>query len=248
MPFSDTIGMINPAPAHFEPTQWSVVLAAAGPNASEAGRALEKLCRDYWPPLYTYARRNGYSVHDAEDLTQGFFEQLLEKNYLGSARPEQGRFRSFLLASFKNFAKNDWNYQQRQKRGGGTKMFSIEEAVSKHRCDLEPPHHLTPDKAFDRRWAWTVVGRVLERLRSDWTTAEKGELFEDLKPFLEQKKGASHAQIAAKYGITENTVTVAISRLRKDYRELLRKEISRTVRDPADIEEELRYLVTALGN
>ena len=228
----------------FDTTHWSVVLTAAGPDFERGRRSIATLYQAYLRPLYAYARRQGKSRENAMDLTQGFFERLLEKNSLAGVRPQHGRFRSFLLAAFKHFMTNEWHHDHRQKRDAA-KTLSLDDP-----CFMadDPPDHLTPDKAFDRQWALTVIDRVMETVAVEWVATNKAGLFQDLKPFLEDKKATPHAELAIKYHISENAISVAISRLRKQYRTALLKEIARTVNDPAEVEDELRFLIAALSS
>jgi RNA polymerase sigma-70 factor (ECF subfamily) len=208
---------------------------------------LEKLCRAYWYPLYAYVRRDGHSTHKAEDLTQAFFERLLDKNFLANVRPEHGRFRAFLLTALKHFIVNEWHAGQAQKRGGGCRIVSFDDPNSELRYEVESADHLTPELLFHKRWALTVVQRVMAKLEAEFRDEKKADLFDDLKGFLVEKKATSHAKIAARHDISVNSVGVTICRLRKRYAELLREEIAETVKDPAEINDEIRFLIKALG-
>ncbi len=236
-----------PERERFNTTHWSVVFSAADRESPKAEQALEKLCHAYWYPLYAFVRRSGHSPHEAEDLTQGFFERLLSRNFLASARPESGRFRSFLLAALKNYIINEWQASRAQKRGGKRQFISLDEQSAEGRYQIEPADHLTPEHLFDRRWALTVMQRVMERLQAEYAAAGKTALFDELKGFLAEKQPTPHAEIAAKHGISANAVCVAIHRLRHRYAGLLREEISHTVKDPADVDDEIRHLIAALG-
>src|SRR5690242_8628727 len=156
--------------ANFTPTHWSVVLAAAGrADSTHARDALERLCRNYWLPIYAFIRRQGHNPHDAQDLTQEFFTRLLERNYLAGANREKGRFRSFLLASVKHFLANEWDKATAQKRGGGRVPISIDTAMAESSCKLEPADAVTAEKLFERRWALALLEQVLRRLREEYT-------------------------------------------------------------------------------
>ena len=236
------------APQAFVTTHWSQVLLAADHHSPDSAPALEKLCRAYWSPLYYYLRRDGRSSHEAEDLTQAFFARLLERNSFAAATPERGRFRSFLLTALKNFVVNEWRSRHAEKRGGHLQILSLDAQTTEGYYVADPGAHLKPEVLFDKQWALTVIERVLDRLRSEYAAIGKADLFEDLKYFLAAKKGTPHADLAAKHGITASAIGVAIHRLRQQYAQLLREEIAATVNDPSEIDDEIRYLISALGN
>ena len=237
-----------PQDARFRTTHWSAVLAARDKNSSQARQALAELCRSYWYPLYAYIRRRGNNPTDAEDLTQGFFERLIEKDFLGDLTPGMGRFRSFLLTALKHFLTNEWDRAQTRKRGGGLVIFSIESQEAEERYQFEPVEHVTPETLFEQRWALTVLERVLARLRQEFVASEKAELFDQLKVFLsaDQPEG-SYGEVAARTGLKEGTVKVAVHRLRRRYGELLRAEIAETVDELGEVEDEIRHLIGALA-
>lgn len=244
-------GPFEPEPARdpdFRTTHWSVVLAAREGDSSQAQRALTELCRTYWYPLYAYIRRRGHGPADAEDLTQGFFERLLEKDYLGDLTPGRGRFRSFLLASLKHFLANEWDRAQTRKRGGGLVHFSLDEQDVEDRYRIEPVEDRTPETLFEQGWALTVLDRVLARLRAEFRSGERAGLFDELKPFLtsEPPEGA-YGAIAARSGRKEGAVRVAVHRMRHRYGQLLRAEIAQTLTDPAEVEDEIRHLLSVLA-
>ena len=237
-----------PAAMSFTPTHWSVVLAAGGSDSTHARTALEKLCRAYWPPIYSFVRRQGHSPHDAQDLTQEFFARLLEKNYLADVDRSKGRFRSFLLASLKHFLANEWDKSQAQKRGGGQILIPFDVATVETSCGFEPADNSSADKIFERRWALTLLDQVLRRLRAEYARDGKEKLFEQLKPTLtEASREVRYAEIAERLGTSEGAVKVAVHRLRHRYRELLRAEIAETVASPAEVEDEIRNLFAALA-
>ena len=235
------------APHAFVTTHWSQVLLAAGHHLPNSAQALEKLCQSYWPPLYCYLRRDGRTSHEAEDLTQAFFARLLERNSLATAAPERGRFRNFLLTALKNFVVNEWRSQHAQKRGGHLQILSLDAESTEGYYIAEPGDHLTPEVFFDKRWALTVIEKVMDQLRGEYAKIGKAALFEDLKTFLAAKKATPHAELATKHGIPVSTLGVIIHRLRQRYAELLREEIATTVNDPSEIDDEIRYLIAALG-
>jgi RNA polymerase sigma-70 factor (ECF subfamily) len=239
---------IKPTCERFVTTHWSQVVLAANYHSPDSAQALEKLCRAYWPPLYCYLRRGGRSPHEAEDLTQGFFAQLFERNSLAAASADRGRFRNFLLTALKNFVVNEWRSQHTQKKGGQFQILSLDAQTNEGLYVAEPGDHLTPEVLYDKHWALTVIERVMDRLRGEYTAIGKNGLFEDLKYFLVAKKGTPHAELAQKHGFPVSTIGVIIHRLRDRYGELLREEIASTVSDPAEIDGEIRYLISALGN
>ena len=237
----------TPAPGDiFATTHWTVVLAASRRSAPEADRALEELCRTYWYPLYAYVRRQGYSKEDAEDLTQGFFARFLERNYLEAVSSEKGRFRAFLLAALKHFLANEHDRAGRQKRGGGVAPLSLDWQDADTRYRIDPSDQLSPDRLYDRAWATTLLEQVIARLRAECLSEGKAKVFEQLKPFLMAgKDDIPYAQAATSLGVNEGAARVAVHRLRRRYRELLRQEVAQTLSDPADLEEELRALFRA---
>ena len=232
----------------FTTTHWSVVLAAGHCGSPNAVEALEKLCRAYWPPLYTYARRLGRSAEEAQDLTQEFFARLLEKNYLEAADPEKGKFRSFLLTAFKRFLANEWDRANREKRGGGRQLISLDETDGENRYLAEPADTMTPEKAFERRWALRLLEEVLNRLEKEYAAAGKKKVFEELQILLTGEKTQSpYAEIAARLRMSEGTLKVTVHRLRQRYRDLLRLEVGNTVASPAEIDGEIRHLFAAIS-
>jgi RNA polymerase sigma-70 factor (ECF subfamily) len=246
---SGELASAKPAPrASFCTTHWSAVLTARDKDSSQASQALAELCRTYWYPLYAYIRRRGHAPADAEDLTQSFFERLLEKDYLGDLTPGAGRFRSFLLAALKHFLANEWHRARTQKRGGGMVTFSLDDQDAEQRYRFEPVDQVTPDALFQRRWALTVLERVLANLREEFVAAEKAELYDQLKVFLSGHPGSSYAEIALRTGLKEGNLKVAVHRLRRRYGELLRAEIADTVDDPREVEDEVRHLIAALSD
>ena len=232
----------------FATTRWTVVLAAGGPGSPSADVALEELCRTYWYPLYVYVRHRGHSPEDSEDLTQAFFSRFLAKNYLAGLDSNRGRFRAFLLASLKHFLANEWDRSQRQKRGGGAALLSLDYHGADTRYQIDPPDNLSPDKLYDRAWATTLLERVIARLREENQNEERAGHFEQLKSYL--MVGASDIPYTAAAGalaMSEGTVRVAVHRLRRRYRELLKQEIIQTLADPSQAEEEMRALMGAFA-
>jgi RNA polymerase sigma factor (sigma-70 family) len=235
--------------APFANTHWSIVLAAANKeNPSRALESLEALCRIYWNPLYAYARRDGATPHDAQDLTQEFFARLLEKDYLASVDKSKGRFRSFLLAAFKHFISNERDKARAQKRGGGIVPISIDAQTAETRCSHEPAQVMTADKIFERQWALALLEQTTTRLRDEYEADGKLRLFDELKVTLTEPRGSvAYATLAANLGMSEGAVKVAVHRLRVRYREVLWAEVAATLADPADTEDELKLIFAALS-
>ncbi|MGD0744477.1 MAG: RNA polymerase sigma factor [Verrucomicrobiota bacterium] len=232
----------------FATTHWTVVLAAGKRHSPQSDRALEELCRTYWFPLYAYVRRRGHNKEDAEDLTQAFFARFLKKNYLANLSAERGRFRAFLLASLKHFLANEWDKSQRQKRGGGVTPLSLDWQSANTQFQIAATAEPGPDKAFDREWAVALLAKVIERLRAESEADGRGKQFAELKVFLTAGQGeVSHADAAQKLGMDETAVRVAVHRLRKRYRQLLRDEIAQTLANAADVDEEMRALFGAFS-
>jgi RNA polymerase sigma factor (sigma-70 family) len=230
----------------FATTHWSVVLTAQG-ESSAAQEALEKLCRTYWRPIYGFVRRQGVGTEDAKDLTQGFFALLLERRDLDAVRKEKGRLRSYLLTSLKHFLASEQRRAMAIKRGKGQRLVPLEELSAIEGIEMEPAHHLSPDRLYERRWASTLMEQVLRRLKNEYSTAGNTALFDWLKQLLLDEPGApSRAEVAARLGMTENAVWQALHRFRHRYQVLLREEISHTVAIASDIEDELRHLISVL--
>ena len=244
MPFSDSEPAERLPQSHrFNTTHWSVVLAAATLDSPAATESLQQLCRTYWYPLYAYVRRKGHDPEDAQDLTQQFFARLLQGNRLALADPQRGRFRTFLLSALQNFLVNEWVKASREKRGGGIAFVPLFNEYPENLYAVEPVDERTPETIYEQRWAAAVIARVMERLRAEYRGARE-RFFEALKDFAwGDKAGTSHAEIAVALGLTEGAVRVAVHRLRRRYRELLREQIAQTVANDAEVEDELRYLV-----
>jgi RNA polymerase sigma factor (sigma-70 family) len=234
----------NSEPRDFRTTHWSMVLRAGDSQSPDSARALERLCRTYWYPLYAFVRRKGHSHEEAQDLTQGFFEKLLAKDYLADADRQRGKFRTFLLTSFSHFLANEWDRSRTLKRGGNVVLVSLEaEAEAEERYKLEPVDNASADKIFEQRWAHTLMATVLERLAAE-TEAKR---FEALKNFLMGDDTESYAGAAAQLGISVAAVTSAIHRLRARFGVLLRDEIGNTVASPEEVEDEIVHLMNVLA-
>jgi RNA polymerase sigma factor (sigma-70 family) len=235
-----------PGASRFPTTRWSVVVAAGDPRPEQARSALVSLCEHYWYPLYAYLRRCGYPSDQAKDLTQEFFVRVLEGRYLDRADPEKGRFRSFILTSLKFFVADQADRDRARKRGGGM-VVPLEVSSGEERYQREPAHDETPERIFERRWALSLLDRVIEKLRNEFVQNGRAEHFERLKIFLLGQSDAPYAALAREMNTSEGALKVAIHRLRKRYRELFRQEIADTVADPAEVESELRFLAATLA-
>ena len=222
------------------------MLTAQG-ESSVAQEALEKLCRTYWRPIFSFVRRQGVGREEAEDITQGFFAQLLERGSLSAVRKEKGRLRSYLLGALKYFLADEQRRAMAIKRGKGQRLIPLEELRANEQLEMEPADPMTAEMIYERRWASTVLERVLSRLKDEYRAAGNATLFDSLKELLPDEPGApSQAEIAARLGMTENAVRQAFHRFRQRYQVLLRDEIAQTVATPGDIEDELRHLISVL--
>jgi len=232
--------------AAFTTTHWSVVLEAQGESPA-AQDALEKLCRTYWRPIYSFVRRQGTGAEDAEDLAQGFFALLLERKDLITVRKEKGRLRSYLLTSVKNFLADEARRALALKRGKGQRLIPLDDIREGELVDLERSDRLTADQIYERRWAFTVLEQVMARLQDEYRSAGNLRFFEQMKKMLMDEPGRlSQAQVATEFDMTENAVKQAFFRFRQRYQALLREEIANTVATPGDVEDELRYLISVV--
>jgi DNA-directed RNA polymerase specialized sigma24 family protein len=230
----------------FTTTHWSVVLEAQGESPA-AQEALEKLCRTYWRPIFAFLRRQGLRPDEAEDVTQGFFAELLERGSLDAVRKEKGRLRSFLLGGLKYFLANEQRRVMAIKRGKGQRLIPLDELRADDRIEMEPADPMTAEMIYERRWALTVLERVLNRLKDEYHAADNAALFDSLKELLPDEPGSpSQADIATRLGMTENAIRQAFYRFRQRYQGILREEIANTVATPGDIEDELRHLIAVL--
>src|SRR5207248_3046380 len=233
-------------PVAFTTTHWSVVLTAQDESPA-AHEALEKLCRTYWRPIYSFVRRQGIGPTEAEDITQGFFAQLLERRSLNAVRKEKGRLRSYLLGALKYFLADEQRRSMAIKRGKGQRLIPIEEMRADERIEMEPADPVTAEMIYERRWALTVLEQVLDRLKNEYRTAGNAALFDSLKQLLPDEPGSpSQAEIATQVGMTENALRQVFYRFRQRYQSLLREEIAHTVATPGDIEDELRHLIAVV--
>jgi RNA polymerase sigma factor (sigma-70 family) len=229
----------------FTTTHWSVVLEAQSEESPAAQEALEKLCRVYWRPIYSFVQRQGARPEEAEDLTQGFFADLFERGSLTAVRKEKGRFRSYLLGALKHFLADERRRAMAIKRGKGQRLIPLEELSADDR--IEPADPVTAEQIYERHWASTVLERALSRSKDEYRAAGNAALFDSLKQLLPDEPGApSQADIAAQLGMTENAVRQAFHRFRHRYQLLLREEIAHTVATAGDIEDELRHLISVV--
>lgn len=238
-----------PDPMKFSSTHWSLVLAAGRRATVESNSALEQLCKLYWPPLYAYVRRRVPDLHEAQDLTQAFFERLLDRDYLADADPQRGQFRAFLLTAFKHFLSKEWEKMKAQKRGGGRAAISLDFESADSRISIEPASGLTAEQIYDRQWAVTLLGQIMERLENEFVQSGKAEQFAILKEFIiGEHSGTTYRDASTKLSLTEGAAKMAASRMRRRYRELLREEIAQAVATPDDVDDEIRKLFESLGS
>jgi RNA polymerase sigma-70 factor (ECF subfamily) len=237
-----------PGPREFATTHWSLVVAARPDEASEtrARTALAELCRAYWYPLYAFVRHRGYSAHDAQDLTQSFFARIIETGGLASADPDRGRFRSYLLGALKHFLANEWHRAQTRKRGGRERFIEWDALDPEQRYAGAAQHSDDPEHLFDREWALETVAGALQTLRDEMAQAGKSRLFDTLKGNLTGETETPREELAARLDMSAGAVKVAVHRLRRRYRALLRAAIAETVSSEADLDDEMRYLVVVL--
>lgn len=209
---------------------------------------MESLCRKYWPPIYAYLRRTGHAPHDAQDLTQGFFAQFVERGFLHRLRHREGRFRSFLLTFLKRFVSDERDKASAQKRGGNRQVVSLDEYPLEEQR-LGTLEHLSAGEAFDRRWAMTLLTHAQERLRTEYESSGKARVYEVLQPFLGgDHRTRSYEEVAVQLGMKPNSVKTAVHRLRHRYGQLIREEVANTVEAPPLIDEEIRYLLSVVGD
>ena len=242
MPSDDTMA----GQRSFPTTHWTVVLNAASPAKAEGRAALISLCERYWYPLYAFVRRRGYDREEARDLTQEFFVRIIEGRYLDRADPEKGRFRSFLLSSFRFFLSDESDRARAQKRGGGA-VLPFEMTTGEEWFEREPKNEETPERIYERRWAHSVLDRSMIALRREFEVLGRLDHFDRLKEFLTGGSDASYAALAREMKTSEGALRVSVHRFRRRYRELFRMEIAATVADPAEIDQELKFLAAALS-
>jgi DNA-directed RNA polymerase specialized sigma24 family protein len=232
----------------FQTTSWTTIIHAAATHSADNLQALEKLCHAYWYPVYAFVRRKGYSEHDAEDLTQGFFTHILAKESLKKADQAKGRFRTFLLASLTNFLVNDWDKRDAQKRGGAKGTVTFTDCFPEELYRQEPADNVSPERLFEKRWAQVLLDRVMEKLRQEFQDAGKSQVYDELRSFLTAEAGAAAlAGPAQRLGMEENTLKVAVHRMRRRFGDLLRAEIFQTVSSREEVDAEIRNLMQVLA-
>jgi RNA polymerase sigma factor (sigma-70 family) len=234
--------------SRFATTNWSLILHAAARDDTQARLAMALLCETYWYPVYAFVRRQGYAAADAEDLTQGYFARFLEKEFIREVRPEYGRFRAFLLVSVRNFLHNERDRERALKRGGGRRLVSLDAVTAERTYDEKLADRTTPEDLFERSWARTLFDRVLEQLEEKAARQGKAERVARLRPFLTgAEPGAGYAALAAEWDVGESAVRAAVHRLRKDFADLLRQEVGRTVTDEKEVDDEIRHVLAVLA-
>ncbi len=232
----------------FATTQWSVVLGARC-GAPEVREALARLCQTYWPPLFAFLRRQGYSAHDAEDLVQGFFERLLAEDFLRDVAREKGRFRSFLLAALRHHVANVHRHERTQRRGGSFPHVALDHPGVLDRCEAALATGCAPELVFDRVWAETVLAQAASRLREEYAASGRDCLYEGIRRWLAVEAApGEYASAAPGLAISEGALAVAVHRLRQRYRHLARAQVAETVRAPGDIDEELQHLLRVMSS
>lgn len=240
--------MAGASTSGFHTTSWTLVQAAAVDPTADSRRALAALCQTYWRPVYAFIRRNGYDRDESEDLSQGFFSLLLEKNYLLDANQERGRFRSFLLTSVKHFLANEWDRAHARKRGGGQVAVSIDQMDAERWYAPAAVESTTPESLFERRWAISLLEHVMVKLRAEFTSKGKADQFDKLSMFLNMDSdGARYEEVAGQMGLSAGALRIAVHRMRRKYARLLRAEIAETVSTPEQLEDELRFLLATLS-
>ncbi|MEM9409969.1 MAG: sigma-70 family RNA polymerase sigma factor [Planctomycetota bacterium] len=232
----------------FKTTHWSLILSSRESDSDIRQKSLGQLCESYWFPLFVYLRRKGYSPDDSADYVQGFFSQLIEKDFLESASPEKGRFRWFLMSAIKRFASKQVNYENAIKRGGGARVISIDLATAEERYQLEPVDGWTAEKLFDRRWALEVLQQALMQLEQEQEERGKLEIYRELQSTLSGVPISQdrYQEIAEKFSMSAGAVKVAALRLREKYRKILQQLVAQTINESDNIDDELEALLSAL--
>jgi len=239
---------IEKPPDIFATTRWTVVLTAGRTDTTRARKALADLCQTYWYPLYAYARRRGHTVQDAEDLTQGFFARMLQQDFLAGLSREKGRFRAFLLASMNHFMADEWDRASARKRDA-RKTIPLDAETAEHRYQTAMVEKDTPERLFERQWAMTLLETAVQRLAREYEQTGRGALFTEIQfAILGERSAVPYTDLAARLGLSPEAVRVAVHRLRRRYRQVLREEIAHTVTGEDDIIEELNYLRRVLAS
>ena len=247
LPMESDIPEIAPQKS-FEPTRWSLVLRARAEDTVNRRVALEELCRAYWYPLYAFLRRSGRGVEDAQDLAQDFFARLLDGQLLEKADPARGKFRTLLLSGLKHLDADAYRAARAEKRGGRVEIVSLGSAHAEERWHADTSPELSPERAFDRAWADIVMDRASQQLKAEFAAADQAALFAELFPRVNGSGGDDGlADVARRLGSTEPAVKMALSRMRRRFGDALRTEVAQTVGSRGDVQEELRYLLTAFS-
>jgi RNA polymerase sigma-70 factor (ECF subfamily) len=234
----------------FHTTSWTLVCAAADKPTADSREALAALCQKYWHPVYAFVRRRGYDREQSQDLTQGFFAVLIEKNYLLDTDRQRGKFRSFLLAAVKHFLANEWDRANALKRGGGLVAVSIDTVEAEAWQESAVVEHVTPETLFERRWALSLLENVMVRLRSEFVNEGRAEEFEKLSAFLNRdSETTGYETVAEEMGVSAGALRMSVHRIRRKYRRLLRAELAETMPspDPDQIDDELRHIMSVLS-
>ena len=235
--------------ARFATTRWTLVQQAGDSSHPDAAHALEYLCGAYWPPVYVFFRGKGLNAPEAADLTQEFFARVLEKGSFNQARRERGTFRTFLLTCAKHFMANDWERRQTQKRGGGVQVISLDHRRVEEQYQLEPHHDVTPERLFERQWAWSVVQQALTRLEAGVREAGRERMYAECRGLLlGERADLSYGEISTRLNVSEGALRVQVHRLRRRLRELVLDEIQQAGGDDADPHQELRHLLALIGS
>jgi DNA-directed RNA polymerase specialized sigma24 family protein len=247
---SETAGPVERSQrAAFAGTRWSVVMKARNKESPEARKALSELCGLYWYPLYAFVRRSGHGHHEAEDMTQGFFQHLISKDGLVHVDPAKGKFRSFLISSMKNFLTNERERSGALKRGGGQVPVSIDMAAADGRYSCELADTSTPEAVYDRQWAMTLLETVMNILKHEYESRGKSDVFDALHENIAGNAGGVvfYSELAVRLDTTEGNLKIMVHRLRRQFGEALRKEIAQTVESDADVDDEIRHLMACLS-
>jgi RNA polymerase sigma factor (sigma-70 family) len=232
----------------FASTHWSVVLSAGERDSLQASESLEKLCRTYWPPLYSFVRRQGYRTEDAQDLTQAFFAKLLEKNFWARADPQKGRFRSFLLTALNQYLADQRDRARTVKRGGGVPAISLDQEILDEQFLQPGAQNLSAEQQFERQWASAVLSKARTRLCEECVASGKSELYDAVNLLGDRQEAAvTYVEMSGQLGMSVSAIKSAVSRLRQRYGELVREEVTQTVSSPAEVDAEITYLLSVIG-
>jgi RNA polymerase sigma-70 factor (ECF subfamily) len=237
---------VKQAAHRFRTTRWALVVSA-GEHNGEASAALAELCEIYWAPVYAFIRRSGLSAEDARDLTQAFFTRVIEKNFFRDARPDRGRFRSYLLACLRHFMSNARDARHASKRGGNCPHVSFDLEAGERIVELDSVDDLSPDRIYERRWVMTVIDQALAKVELRYSTSGRAALFSSLKASLTGDETRSYKELATEMAMSEGALRVAVHRIRSEFGKALRDTIGETTGDPSDVDDELRYLLDVVG-